>query len=270
MQHTNTRAVWTGKCVLLIAASILSTSACAETDATSKDDGVSAAVQAEMLDLYISNRTRGAVENVTAEQRQQLAGELDDLRLMAKKAEEQGLADKPNVAAQVELQRLSVLTSALAGEYLKNNPVTDADVQAEYELRFSSAQGEQYKARHILVETQDDATAIIAQLDGGADFAELAKEKSTGPSGPNGGDLGWFTPESMVKPFSDAVVALENGAYTSAPVQTQFGWHVILREDSRVPEPPALDEVRDRLKPAAEQRKLQAYLDGLRAAESAN
>ncbi len=270
MQYTTTRAGWIGKCVLLATACVLSTSACAESNSPAAAAPASAEVESAMLDLYINNRTRGAVENVTAEQRQQLAAELEDLRLMAKTAEEQGIADKPEVAAQVELQRLSVLTSALAGEYLKNNPVTDADIQAEYQLRFGNAQGEEYKARHILVETEDAAKAVIAELDKGADFAELAKEKSTGPSGPNGGDLGWFSPASMVKPFSDAVVALENGTYTSTPVQTQFGWHVILREDSRSPEPPALEEVKDRLRPAAEQRKLQTYLEGLRADGSAN
>ena len=96
----------------------------------------------------------------------------------------------------------------------------------------------EFKARHILVETQSEANSIVAELEGGANFAELAKTKSTGPSGPNGGDLGWFSPNQMVQPFSQAVAALEDGAFSKTPVQTQFGWHVILREDSREATPP--------------------------------
>jgi peptidyl-prolyl cis-trans isomerase C len=105
---------------------------------------------------------------------------------------------------------------------------------------------------------------VVRRLDEGADFQELAKEKSTGPSGPNGGELGWFSPSQMVKPFSDAVAALEDGAYTKTPVQTEFGWHVILREESREPEPPTLESVRGNLVQSVQQRKFQAHLDDLR------
>ncbi len=105
----------------------------------------------------------------------------------------------------------------------------------------------------------------MAQLEDGADFAELAKEKSTGPSGPNGGDLGWFAPNQMVAPFSAAVMALEDGAFSKTPVQTQFGWHVILREETRKTNPPTLDSVRDTVKQVVEQEKFQKYLEELRA-----
>ena len=121
----------------------------------------------------------------------------------------------------------------------------------------------EFKARHILVATQGEAAEIITQLDGGADFAELAMEKSTGPSGPSGGDLGWFPPERMVAEFSEAVQALEDGAYSKEPVQTQFGWHVILREESRDAAPPPFDSVRDALKQNVEGQKLQDYLESL-------
>jgi peptidyl-prolyl cis-trans isomerase C len=125
----------------------------------------------------------------------------------------------------------------------------------------SETTGEQYKARHILVASEDEAKAIIQQLSSSkTDFAELAKEKSTGPSGPQGGDLGWFSSDSMVKPFSDAVMALENGKITETPVQTQFGWHVILREESKPNTPPPFAEVTERLRPRLEQDKFQAYL----------
>ena len=122
-----------------------------------------------------------------------------------------------------------------------------------------------FKARHILVETQGEATDVIAQLDGGANFEELAKEKSTGPSGPNGGDLGWFSPNQMVAPFSNAVQQLEDGQYSPVPVQTQFGWHVILREDSRDSVPPTFDSVRDELQRQVQNEKFQAHLNTLRS-----
>ena len=106
---------------------------------------------------------------------------------------------------------------------------------------------------------------MIKQLDEGADFATLAAEHSTGPTGPQGGDLGWFSPDQMVQPFSEAVAALEDGAHTAEPVQTQFGWHVILREDSRANQPPPLESVHDAIKQRVEQLKFQAYLETLRA-----
>ena len=124
----------------------------------------------------------------------------------------------------------------------------------------------QFKARHILVASQGEAIDLITELDGGADFEELARDKSTGPSGPTGGDLGWFSPNQMVPPFSNAVAALEDGKYTSEPLQTQFGWHVILREESRDAEPPTLESVREVITQQVQQKKLQAYIASLRVA----
>ena len=147
---------------------------------------------------------------------------------------------------------------------MESNPATDAEILAEYEAQLEQSADMQYKARHILVETQGEAEALVKQLDSGEDFEALAKEFSTGPSGPNGGDLGWFAPDQMVKPFADAVVALDDGAYSKTPVQTQFGWHVILREDSRENEPPTLESVRDAVKQQVEQRKFQDYMQKLR------
>lgn len=112
------------------------------------------------------------------------------------------------------------------------------------------------------------ALSLVRELQDGADFIELAKSKSTGPSGPNGGDLGWFQSQQMVKPFSDAVAALENGAFTTVPVQTQYGWHVILREASRDSTPPTLESVRDVIKQRVEQEKLQKYISSLRQSSS--
>ena len=266
MLNTDTTPMRSARALLLGAAVLMSTVACAQS--SNQAAATTPEVEAKIVDLYIQNRVRGAQAEITEQQREQLRKEVADLYLLAEEAESKGLDQDPEVAAQIKLQRLSVLASALATNYLKENPPTEAELRAEYNAQVAGFQPEQYKARHILVESEDAAKGVIAELDEGADFAELAKEKSTGPSGPNGGDLGWFPPDSMVKPFSDAVVALENGAYTAEPVQTQFGWHVILREDSRETQPPSFEEVRDRLRPTVEQKKLQAYLDGLRSGDS--
>jgi len=174
------------------------------------------------------------------------------------------LAKDDAIRAQIELQYRAVLAQAVVSDWLESNPATEAEIQEAYNAQTLLAPDLQYKARHILVETQSTAVDLISQLDGGADFQELAKENSTGPSGPSGGDLGWFASNQMVKPFSDAVIALENGAYTESPVQTEFGWHVILREDSRNNEPPPLDSVRDTIKQNVEQTKFQNFLEELR------
>ena len=123
----------------------------------------------------------------------------------------------------------------------------------------------EYKARHILVKTEDEAKNVIAQLDKGADFAKLAKEKSIGPSGKEGGDLGWFSPDNMVKPFADAAAALKVGTYSKTPVHTQFGWHVIKLEDTRPVSPPSFDELKNQLMNSWRNKMISAYLDRLRS-----
>ena len=166
--------------------------------------------------------------------------------------------------AQLELQTRAILAQAVATDFVTNNPATDEEMQALYAEQIKLAPPLEYKARHILVETQGEAIAVISELEGGADFAELATQKSTGPSGPSGGDLGWFPPEQMVAEFSSAVVTLGDGEFTKIPVQTQFGWHVILREDSRESPPPPYESVTDVLKQQVEQQKLRDFIAGLR------
>lgn len=223
------------------------------------------AVDSAVFQTYAETRTRKPFDQVTAEEKEALVSELVDIILLANEAEAAGLEKDPLLAAQLYLQRLGLMAQAGATAYVAKNPAQDAEIVAAYEEEIKLAPALQYKARHILVESQGEAAAIIEELDGGADFAELAKEKSTGPSGANGGDLGWFAPNQMVEPFSNAVVALEDGGYTKTPVQTQYGWHVILREDSRQSEPRPLESVRDALKQSLEQEKLQQYLEGLRS-----
>jgi len=155
------------------------------------------------------------------------------------------------------------LTQTSLQDFLKANPVTDAEIKAEYDSKVAAEKGTEYKARHILVKTEDEAKKLIAQLDKGAKFADLATKHSTDTSA-KGGDLGWFVASQMVEPFSKAVTELENGKYTKTPVQTQFGWHVILREDSRALTPPPLEAVKDQLMPFLQRQKVQNMIDGMR------
>ncbi|WP_137700995.1 peptidylprolyl isomerase [Marimonas lutisalis] len=156
------------------------------------------------------------------------------------------------------------LLAAEAIEDALDAGLTDEAVKKAYEEKYAQAEPEkEYHAAHILVETEDEAKALIEELEGGADFAALAKEKSTGPSGPNGGDLGWFGKGMMVAPFEEAVIALEDGAI-SAPVQTQFGWHVIKLNESRLAEAPALDDVRAEIEQELQSQLVEARIDALK------
>ena len=141
--------------------------------------------------------------------------------------------------------------------------LTDEAIQEAYDAKYADFEGaDEFNASHILVETEEKANELKEQLDGGADFAELAKEHSTGPSGPNGGELGWFGPGQMVPEFEAAVIALEKGQ-VSAPVQTQFGWHVVTLNDKRKTEAPELDQVRAELTQTLQQGVIQAQIDDL-------
>lgn len=244
-----------------IAALMLSISACSNpTAGKASGEEYGMEISDEVLSLYASSRLRKPEADLTDDEKAGVRSELQDLYLMAHLAKSQKLDEKDTVKAQMALQKRNLLAQALLADYIEKNPATEAELLAEYARVSESASGEQYKARHILLETEEAAREVIKTLDGGADFAELAKEKSTGPSGPQGGDLGWFSPQSMVKPFSDAVIAMENGAYSKEPVQTQFGFHVILREESKANTPPPFEGVKDQLRPAAEQKKIQDYL----------
>lgn len=195
--------------------------------------------------------------------RETALNELIDREVLRQAAEKAGIQDRDEVVRFVERQRTNVMVNTLVQEKVQGTTFTDEQVKAEFERQVAEAGG-QYKARHILVETEDAAKAAIEALNGGADFAELAKEKSTGPSAPKGGDLGWFVADSMVPPFAQALKALEVGKYTATPVQTQFGWHVILLEETRPLEPPPFEAVKDQVRQQMLQKSLQDYLEGLK------
>ncbi|VUX56198.1 Peptidyl-prolyl cis-trans isomerase C [uncultured Woeseiaceae bacterium] len=225
-------------------------------------------VDSAVVDLYFENRLGqpGSAPTPTPEQRTTLMAELRDIYLLSTQDIGSELAQEPRLAAQIQLQTHGSIAQAVAGDYLASVEVSEEEILAVYAEQIKLAPQLQFKARHILVASQGEAIDLITELDGGADFEELAREKSTGPSAPTGGDLGWFSPNQMVPPFSNAVAAMEDGEYTSEPVQTQFGWHVILREESRDSEPPTLESAREAITQQVQQKKLQAYIASLREA----
>ena len=222
------------------------------------------AIDSSVLDFYLTSRTQKPVDQVTAEERILLVAELTDIYLLSNNESAAEVEKDPQVRAQIELQRRGVIAQMVASKFFENIVVTEEEILAMYDEQASLAPDLQYKARHILVESQGEAIEVIGELDMGGDFEELAKSSSTGPSGPNGGDLDWFSPNQMVAAFSEAVQALEDGKYTTDPVQTEFGWHVILREESRAAAAPTLDSSREIIVQGIQQSKFQAYLEGLR------
>ncbi len=194
--------------------------------------------------------------------RDKIIEELIQREILVQAALQKKLDQSPEVLQRLEETKKTLLTQAVVQDFIKNNPVTDAEIKAAYEKEVGGANNTEYKARHILVKTEEEAKKIIAQLDKGGDFAKLANKYSLdGKESQNGGDLGWFTASQMVEPFSKAVIALEKGKYTKEPVKTQFGYHVILREDSRVQTPPPLDTVKDQLLPFLQRKKVQEMLE---------
>lgn len=190
---------------------------------------------------------------------------LIDREVMVQEAEKSGVANSPEVKAQLENARQSILLNALATDYLKKHPVKDADMKAEYDKFKAQSSDKEYHARHILVDKEEDAKAIIAKLKAGAKFEDLAKQSKDPGSAPNGGDLDWAPPSAFVKPFSDAMVALKKGEYTQTPVKTQFGWHVIKLDDVRAAKVPTFDEVKPQIAEQMQRQRLQAYEQELRS-----
>ena len=198
-------------------------------------------------------------------------GIIDQIALqmvVAEEAVKKGLDKTPEVTEQFDTIKQSVLANAYVEDFIKNNPVSDDMVKAEYERITATLTGTEYKARHILVEKETEAKEIIARLkkDPGA-FAKLAMEKSKDSgSKARGGELGWFDPRRMVPEFGAAVGTLEKGKFTDVPVKTQYGYHVILLEDSRKIEAPPLEDVKPQLSQQLQQQSVKKQLDTLRAA----
>lgn len=200
----------------------------------------------------------------TPQLRAMVKEELINREILIQEADKRGLSNTPEVKNQVEIARQSIAIRALVQDYLKKNPVSDTEIQAEYDKFKAQAGDKEYHARHILVDKEDEAKAIITKLKGGAKFEELAKQSKDPGSAASGGDLDWASPASFVKPFSDAMVALQKGQITETPVKTQYGYHVIKLEDVRAAKIPSLEEVKPQIAESLQQKKLQAFQEDLR------
>lgn len=187
--------------------------------------------------------------------------------LLRQEAEKKGLQKNPDVSGKLENASRDVLAQAAIESFRKTVTVTDDEARKEYDTKVAGADLTEFKARHILVESEQEANDVLAKLKKGGKFPDLAKKLSKDPSAKqNGGDLGWFNPGQMVPEFATAVAGLQNGEIAPAPVQSKFGWHVIQRQDSRKAEPPTFDAVKEQIRNMLIAQKLQQHVEDLKKA----
>ena len=201
----------------------------------------------------------------TPELRQAVREQLIARELFIQEAERRGLTRSDNVRQQLENARRDILIRALIRAELTGKEISDADVKAEYERFVKLQGGKEYRARHVLVETEAEAKSIIEDLKKGTAFEELAKRSKDPGSAQSGGDLDWNAPGAFVKEFSDAMVALAKGKFSDTPVKTQFGYHVIRLDDVRDTTPPPFDQVQQQVRQELERRRIQELQQALRA-----
>ena len=194
-----------------------------------------------------------------------IADELIATELLRQEAVKAGIADRPEIIEQIKRQESNILINTLMTEKFADLSFTDEELKAEYDRLLSLSDFNEYKARHILLQSEEDANVVIEELKAGANFEELAKAKSQGPSAPNGGDLGWFKAETMVPAFAKAVREMEKGVYSTAAVNTRFGWHVILLEDKRTTEQPKFEDVKQNIQQNLTRQTVEKYVDELEA-----
>ena len=196
--------------------------------------------------------------------------ELIRRELLVQEAKKKGLDKKSDVQGQIELARQAVLIRAYLSDYVRANPISDETLKKDYEAIKANLGSTEYKTKHILVANEDEAKAIIAKLEKGEKFSELAKQSKDPGSKDNGGELGWSSPSTYVKPFSDALTKLKKGEYTKTPVKTDFGYHVIMLEDTRPLTPPAFDQVKPQLQQRAQQQQVEQLVKKLRDSAKIN
>lgn len=221
------------------------------------------AISRDVWNLYVKTRHAGKTPgDLSAEEQNEALEELIGMYAGSQEADKQKLGEgEPK--ARLELVGKSAMAELLFKKYTEGSEPTEEELKAEYDARIAEAPKQEYNARHILVDDEAKAKELITQLDGGAKFEQLAKDNSKDGSSTEGGDLGWFNPNQMVKPFSDAVQQLEVGKYTATPVQSEFGWHVIKLEEKRATTPPPYDAVKAQLGPLVNQKKFETYLKDL-------
>jgi peptidyl-prolyl cis-trans isomerase C len=221
------------------------------------------AIPQSTADAFIAEqKAQGAPDS--PELKNAVREELIRRELLVQEAKKKGLDKTPAVIAQADLARQAIYIRSFIQEYVKAHPISEEQLKGDYEKIKAQLGGTEYKSRHILVEKEDDAKAIIANLKKGAKFEELAKQSKDPGSKEHGGDLGWSSAASYVKPFGEALAKLEKGKYTETPVKTEFGYHVIMLEDSRPLTPPPYDQIKQQLGQRAQQTQIEKLVSDLR------
>ncbi|KQW03032.1 peptidylprolyl isomerase [Rhizobacter sp. Root1221] len=259
------RASLLGTCVLLATACQHSTAPSA-TDAQNVTTVNGKPVPQSRVDALLQQATRQGQQPRTPELETQVRDEVVLREMFVQEAVRRGLSSRKEYLDQIELARQGILIRELFVDYQKSNPVTDEDIKAEYEKFVAQAGGSEFRARHILVDKEDEAKDLIAKIKAGAKFEDLAKKHSKDPgSGKEGGDLDWANPNSYVPEFSQALVKLKKGEMTQEPVKSQFGFHIIKLDDTRDAKPPSLDEVRPQIQQSLNQKRLTDFRDEIKA-----
>lgn len=223
------------------------------------------AIPRQRLEMVVRQQmSRGAADSETL--RAQVREALINNELLVQEANRTGVAKKAEVQAQIDLSRQEVVANAMVAEHMRTSPISDADIQKEYERAKSQTGDKEYHARHILVATEDEAKSVLAELKKGGKFEEIAQKRSLDEgSKPKGGDLDWNVPANFDKAFADAMVKLDKGKMTETPVRSRYGFHVILLEDVRAVSFPRLDQVRPQIQQSLVAQRVDAYLRDLRA-----
>ena len=227
------------------------------------------AVPQSLADAFIADQTAKGAQD-SPDLKNAVREELIRRELLVQQAKKAGLDKKPDIAAQVDAARAAIYIRAYIQDYLTKNPISDAQLKAQYEKIKTQLGATEYKSRHILVKTEEEAKAIIDNLGKGAKFEELAKQSIDPGSKDKGGDLGWASAGNFVKPFGDALTALTKGKYTTTPVKSEFGYHVIELEDSRPLSVPAFEELKPRLLQQAQSEQVNKMVEELRAKAKVN
>jgi len=234
--------------------------------ATSDDSGEYARVN----DVVISNNDFAEFAKAKRESQPEqtftdnaITDEMIATEILRQEALNAGIGKRPEIVEQIKRQESNILINTLMTEKFADLKFSDEELKAEYDRLIGLNDASEYKARHILLQTEEEAKVVIGELKDGANFEELAKAKSQGPSAPNGGDLGWFKAETMVPAFAKAVGKMEKGAYSTEGVNTRFGWHVILLEDKRTTEQPAFDDVKQNVQQSLTRQTIESYVDEL-------
>ncbi len=222
------------------------------------------AISQKTFEAYVEHKQKQDPKFDAKKSRELLIQELVNRELMYQDALKRKLDKDKDVIFQLKQHRIDLLIKHAIRKTMQATPITDTELKLEYDRRVKSANVKEFKARHILLKSKDKAISVIKELDNGKNFIKLAKAYSTGPTGKNGGDLGWFNARQMVPEFSKAVASMEKGSYTKTPVQTKFGWHVIKLEDIRQMDPPKFSEIKNQVRIIMQNKKLQEYIGKLR------